>query len=116
MNNFRELKVWQRAIDLATEIYSLTKGFPESEKFGLTSQLRRAAISVSSNIAEGSGRQSNPDFKKFLSYALGSLYEIESQIIIAKNLDYASTADIELIMNEVIEIQKMTHGLRSRLS
>ncbi len=115
MNNFRDLKVWQRAINLATEIYSITKSFPETEKFGLTSQLQRAAVSVSSNIAEGSGRQTKADFRSFLSYSLGSLYEIESQLTIANNLGYVTNNDFQSMIEEVIEIQKMTHSLRSKL-
>ncbi|MEQ8904673.1 four helix bundle protein [Ekhidna sp.] len=115
MNNFRELKVWQRAIDLATLIYSLTKSFPESEKYGLTSQLQRAAISVSSNIAEGSGRQTKPDFKHFLSIALGSLYEIESQLVVSQKLNYISEEAVNTAISEVTEIQKMIYSLRSKL-
>ena len=115
MNNFRELKVWQRAIDLATLIYSLTKSFPESEKYGLTSQLQRAAISVSSNIAEGSGRQTKPDFKHFLSIALGSLYEIESQLAVSQKLNYISEEAVNTAISEVTEIQKMIYSLRSKL-
>ncbi|WP_420577625.1 four helix bundle protein [Ekhidna sp.] len=115
MNNFRELKVWQRAIDLATLIYSLTKSFPESEKYGLTSQLQRATISVSSNIAEGSGRQTKPDFKHFLSISLGSLYEIESQLVVSHKLKYISEKEVNMAITEVSEIQKMIYSLRSKL-
>ena len=115
MNNFRELKVWQRAIDLAVQIYSLTKSFPESEKYVLTSQLHRAILSVSSNIAEGSGRQTKPDFKQFLSIALGSLYEVESQLIVAKKLAYLSEDQVNDAISEVSEIQKMIYSLRSKL-
>ena len=75
-----------KAIDLATRIYSLTSNYSDTEKYGLVSQLRRASISVSSNIAEGSGRQTKQDFKHFLSIALGSLYEMESQLVVSKNL------------------------------
>ena len=115
MNNFRELKVWQRSIDLASSIYGVTRTFPEDEKYGLASQLQRASVSVSANIAEGSGRQSNSDFRRFLSYSLGSLYEIESQLTIARNLKYLSLKEYELLNKEVTQIQKMTYALRKSL-
>lgn len=115
MNNFRELKVWQKAINLATRIYSLTKSFAEEERYGLIAQLRRATISVSSNIAEGSGRQTSADFKHFLSMSLGSLYEIESQLIISNNLGYINEDNLKSVVEDVIEIQKMVYSLRSKL-
>ena len=116
MNNFRELKVWQRAIDLATIIYSITKSFPDNEKYGLTQQLQRAIISVSSNIAEGSGRQTRADFKHFLSMALGSLYEVESQLVVSYKLEYISKNQLQSTIDEVTEIQKMIYSLRSKLN
>ncbi len=113
MNNFRDLKVWQKSVNLAKIIYDQTAEFPTSERYGLISQMQRAAVSISSNIAEGSGRQTKPDFKHFLSIALGSSYELENQTIIAQRLGYIN--DIDTLILEIQEIQKMIYSLRSRL-
>jgi four helix bundle protein len=86
MNKYKELKVWQRSVDLATTVYQLTKHFPSDERFGLTSQINRSVVSIASNIAKGSGRGSKKDFSRFLSMAYGSAYELETQIIISNNL------------------------------
>ena len=86
MHEFRELKVWQRAMDFATEIYRVSAGFPRSEQFGLTSQIRRAATSIPLNIAEGAGAGSNAEFRQFLSYALRSTYEVMTALEIAQRL------------------------------
>ena len=90
MKTFRDLIVWQKAIQFATEIYKVTSSFPATEQYGLTNQLRRAIVSVSSNIAEGSKRGSKKDFTHFLRMAQGSCAEIETQIAIANNLEYLS--------------------------
>ncbi len=113
MNNFRDLKVWQKSVDLAKTIYDQTSIFPDSEKYGLISQMQRAAVSISSNIAEGSGRQTKPDFKHFLSIALGSSYELENQVIIAERLGYIR--NIDLLVANIQEIQKMIYSLRSKI-
>jgi len=115
MNNFRDLKVWEKAIDLAEVVYESTRKFPDTEKFGLISQMQRAAISISSNIAEGSGRQTKPDFKHFLSIALGSAYELESQILIAQRLKYITAEKSNELVEKMQEIQKMTYTLRSKI-
>lgn len=86
MRDFTKYEVWQLAIDLALKVYQTTKTFPEEEKFGLTSQLRRTAISISSNIAEGASRSSDKEFKRFVEVAMGSLFEIKSQLIVSKKL------------------------------
>ena len=86
MKTHRDLKVWQNSLDLVTEIYKLTKAFPNSETFGLACQIQRSAVSVPSNIAEGAARNSNKEFSRFLSIALGSLAELETQLIISKNI------------------------------
>jgi four helix bundle protein len=88
VQSYRDLIAWQKAIELVTEIYRATQGFPDRERFGLTSQLRRAAVSVPSNVAEGQGRRSTGEFKQFLGHARGSLLEVETQIFIANNLGY----------------------------
>jgi len=85
MHNFKDLRVWQKSIELTTDIYKLLASFPTDEKFGLISQLKRAAVSVPSNIAEGAGRNSNKEFNHFLSISLGSLFELKTQLIISKN-------------------------------
>ena len=85
MHNFKDLRVWQKSIQLTTDIYKLLASFPTDEKFGLISQLKRAAVSVPSNIAEGAGRNSNKEFNHFLSISLGSLFELKTQLIISKN-------------------------------
>jgi four helix bundle protein len=101
--SFQDLIVWQRAIVLTTEIYRLTESFPKSEIYGLTSQIRRAAVSVASNIAEGAGRGSKRDFRHFLMTARGSICEVQTQLILAGKLGFARSekiAEIESIANE----------------
>jgi len=99
---FRDLKVWQKAIELAKEIYKITKDFPREEQYGLSVQMRRAAISVPSNIAEGARRKYRREYKQFLNIALGSCGELETQAIIAKELDYIG-ADKEMVLSELID-------------
>ncbi|WP_323787671.1 four helix bundle protein [Psychroserpens sp.] len=91
MHRFKELEIWKRSRLFCSQIYTLTSSFLESEKFGLTNQLRRASVSMPSNIAEGSSRQFNKDFSRFLQITLGSAYEIETQLIIANDLKFKST-------------------------
>ena len=88
MKNFKNLKVWQRGIELVVDVYKKTNNFPNEELYGLTSQIKRSAISIPSNIAEGSGRGSKKDFNRFLDISLGSSFELETQLIIAKRLDF----------------------------
>ncbi|MBO8093442.1 MAG: four helix bundle protein [Prosthecochloris sp.] len=114
MNSHKDLKVWQTAMDLVEKIYLLTKSFPEEEKYGLTSQLRRAAVSIPSNIAEGAGRNGNREFIQFLYVALGSLAEVETQIDIAKRLCYVQQ-DLRLQEQQITEIRRMLQGLIKKL-
>lgn len=107
MYNFRELEVWKKAIHLSTLFYQYSKDFPKEELFGLTSQSRRSVVSIPSNIAEGAGRESNKQFSQFLSIALASSFEFETQILIARNLEYLSEEYYELIFNELKHIQNM---------
>jgi len=109
--NFRELVVWQKGISLAKEIYTLTGAFPQQESFGLVSQMRRAAVSIPSNIAEGQVRQHKPDFVRFLYISLGSLAEIETQIILSQELGYLQAPKAEKVMPLILEIRKMLYGL-----
>ena len=93
MHNYRELKIWHNSIDLSVDIYELVANFPSNKKFGLVSQLRRASVSVPSNIAEGSSRGSEKDFARFLTMSLGSLFEIETQLIISQRVGYIQESD-----------------------
>lgn len=108
MKTHKDLNVWKKSIDLVTEIYKTTREFPREELYGLTAQLRRSAISVPSNIAEGAARKNNREFVHFLYISLGSLSELETQMIIAKNLNYISTSDL---LDECSDIGKMLINL-----
>ena len=113
MKAHHKLQVWQRSIKFVTEIYRLTEKFPASELYGLINQMRRAAVSIASNIAEGAGRSSKREFHRFLSIAQGSIAELETQLIIAENLGYCS--DIQHLFSELDEISKMISGLMKSL-
>jgi four helix bundle protein len=111
MTSHKELKVWQKGIELVKAIYEITKSFPISEQFGLTSQMRRAAVSIPSNIAEGCGRNSNKELTHFLYIALGSSAELETQLIISQELNFLEREKSEQIQNLNFEIIKMTSSL-----
>ena len=108
---YRDLIVWQRAIELVTAIYRQTTKFADHERFGLTSQLRRAAVSVPSNIAEGQGRLTRGEFRQFLGQARGSLLEIDTQITIAHKLGYLREQEYEFLLDRTGEVGKMLNGL-----
>lgn len=114
MDNFRNLIVWKRGVELATQVYKKTVNFPKFELYGLTSQNRRSAVSISSNIAEGAGRRSKKEFANFLGISNGSACELETHLLIARNLEYLSENDFEKLFNEVNEIQKMLYVLESK--
>ncbi len=115
MNRYKNIVIWKRSVALATKIYEVTQKFPKEEKYGLTSQIRRCAISMSSNIAEGAGRSTDKDFNRFLSIAYGSSYELETQIIIATNLEFISCSASISLCNEIDEIQKMIYSFSKNL-
>ena len=115
MANFKELIVWQKSINLVTEIHRITEKFPSNEIYGLTSQLRRACVSVPSNIAEGNTRRSKADYLQFLRIARGSCSEIETQIIISKNLGFINDITFETLSFNIVEISKMINGLINSL-
>ncbi|MEK7212390.1 MAG: four helix bundle protein [Patescibacteria group bacterium] len=115
MRNFKELTVWNKSIELVVLVYKLTSGFPKSEDFGLTSQMRRAAVSIPSNIAEGHMRTTTKDFKQFLAIARGSCAELETQGIIAHRLGYLSRTDFESLMSEIETVARMSSALYSKL-
>ncbi|MEP6260324.1 MAG: four helix bundle protein [Gillisia sp.] len=107
----KELDVWKKAMDLVEEIYRISKEFPDHEKYGLTNQIRRAAVSIPSNIAEGSGRKSDKELLQFLSVALGSLAEAETQLLIAVRLGYKF--DINLSQDLITDVRKLILGYRN---
>ncbi len=111
MHNYKELKVWQKARVLVSEIYKVTETYPKIEKYGLISQIRRAAVSIPSNIAEGSGKSSQKEFIRFLEIANSSTFELETQMILSQDLGFVKIEDFEKLQNQITEIQKMIFGL-----
>lgn len=116
MHNLKELKIWKKAIDLAVEVYRVTALFPIEEKYGLTSQTRRAAVSISSNIAEGAGRNSEKEFKYFLGIANGSSFELQTQLFISNKLSLIGNEDLEKLLQHIEELQKMNYGFQNMLN
>ena len=110
-SDFKELKVWQKSIDLCQDIYLLTENFPKSETFGLVSQIRRSAVSIPSNIAEGQARHADKDFIRFLNIAYGSLAELETQIILSFKVGYSKEDVIEGLNAKIKEIGRMIMAL-----
>jgi four helix bundle protein len=108
---YADLEVWQAAIELVVKIYEVTRRFPKDEMYGLTSQLRRAAVSVPSNIAEGKGRSSDRELTQFLCHARGSLFEAQTQIQLAGRLGYVSEKESQLLQKESMRICQMLNGL-----
>lgn len=115
MHNFRELKIWQKSRNFVKEVYPLTAKFPDKEKYAFVSQINRSVISISSNIAEGSGRKGKKDFQRFLDIAIGSAFELESQLLIANDLGYISKETPSILTIKLQEIQKMIRGFRHHL-
>jgi len=111
MKNFKKLQVWQESVSLVTKIYVELKILPQSERYGLYSQITRATVSIPSNIAEGSGRKSDKDYRRFLEIALGSSFELETQLIIVQNLMMIKEENVQLLLDELTKIQKMLQGL-----
>ena len=116
MSNFKELMVWQKAIELVVTIYKITKKFPKEEMYGLVSQMQRAAVSIPSNIAEGHERNSDKEFAKFLCVSRGSLAELETQIIIAEKLGYITNDEKSNVLKNCYEIGRMINGLLNKLN
>jgi four helix bundle protein len=111
MHKLEDLKIWNKAMDIAVNTYLLSAGFPKEEKFGLTSQIRRSAVSVPSNIAEGAGRNTKGEFKNFLGIASGSSYELFTQLILSYKLKLVEKDLVDPIIREVLEVQKMNYAL-----
>ena len=116
INSYRDLIVWQKAMDLCEEVYRLARMLPKEELFALSDQLRRAAVSIPSNIAEGRGRQSKKEFAHFLSIAQGSVAELETQIFLSVRLNMLQESDILPVLSLCTEVSKMLRALRTRLT
>jgi four helix bundle protein len=115
-SSFKDLRVWEAAMRLAVEVYRQTAGFPKYELYGLTQQMRRAAVSVPSNIAEGKGHRSNREFSHFLFHARGSLLELQTQLMIAKELQYLSGEDVTNLLDSAENVGRALSGLINSLS
>ena len=115
MHQFKNLEIWKRSRYFCSKIYAVTSNFPDNEKFGITNQLRRASVSIPSNIAEGSSRASNKDFLRFLEIAIGSAYEIETQLLISNDLEFLEFDTLKILLYELEEIIKMISKFRSTL-
>ena len=115
IRSYRDLLVWQKAVDLVTGCYTLTKSFPRSEVYGLASQTQRAAVSVAANVAEGHGREHLDDYLRHLSIANGSLMELETHILIAQRLEYLGAVDVEPLLDRAGEVSRMLTGLTKKL-
>src|ERR1035437_9249179 len=115
MFNFEKLEVWQEAINFADSVYAITRTFPEAERFGLTNKMGRGAVSISSNLAEGSSRSSRPDFARFVEIATGSLFEVVSQATISKRQGFLSETDFNRLYRACEKQSKMLSGLRRSL-
>ena len=115
MHNFKELKIWQKAKDIAKDVYILSENLPSSERFGYTSQLQRAAISIASNIAEGSGR-GDKEFMRFIDIAISSSYEVENLLLIGIEINYLNKETTSVFISEINELQKMMIGFKKTLT
>lgn len=114
-HNFKNLLIWEKAMKLAKDIYRLTTSFPAEEKFGLIGQMRRCAVSIPSNIAEGCGRNTTPQLKNFLSISVGSTCELETQTLIARDMGFLTQEDANSIINKTIEVRRMIIGFSGTL-
>ena len=112
MHNFRELKIWKVALDITKQVYSVSAQLPVEERFGLQSQINRSAVSIPSNIAEGSGRNTNKDFRKFISIALSSSYELETQLMLIEDI---FEVEVKEIIGNLNELQKMMAGFKKTI-
>ncbi len=114
-HTFKQLKIWQLGMNIAKAIYEISAKFPSEEKFGLISQIRRCAVSIPSNIAEGSGRGSDKELKHFLEIALGSVYELETQLILSEKLEISNELNNNLIHEQISELEKMIVGFIKKI-
>ncbi len=116
MHNYNNLQIWQQAMDLVEEIYKLTASFPIEEKFSLVSQMTRAAVSIPSNIAEGAGRNTDKDFAHFISIAIGSLYELNTQIVLSERLGYINQSQSQALQKKLDNLQRKSVSFKSKLN
>ncbi|HVW16178.1 MAG TPA: four helix bundle protein [Mucilaginibacter sp.] len=116
MHNLKELKIWNKAIDLTVDVYKATADFPSDERFGLVSQSRRSAVSIPSNIAEGAGRNSKKEFSNFLGIANGSSYELQTQLVISNRLNLLGDEVLNNLLGQIDELQKMNYAFQQTLS
>ncbi len=116
MHNIGKLKIWNASIDLCVEVYEAVANMPNDERYGLSSQIKRSAVSIPSNIAEGAGRDSSPQFNQFLNIAFGSSYELQTQLIISERLNFISKEVNEPILSKLDEIQKMIYVFKENVN
>jgi four helix bundle protein len=115
MNNYKELKIWQKSVDLAVKVYEITNNFPKEEQYGISLQMRKSAVSIPSNIAEGAGRNSGKDFNNFLGISNGSSCELDTQLVIAQRINFLDLDVFTSLQQEIVEIQKMNWSLKKSL-
>jgi|SRR5208282_4314597 len=115
VQSYRQLIAWQKAMDFVAEVYKATRTFPKEEIYGITSQLRRAAVSIPSNIAEGQGRQTTGEFRQFLGHSRGSLLETETQILLSERLEYLDHKTTEMLLSRAAELGRILNGLMNSL-
>lgn len=115
MHNFRELNIWKRSIKIAVDVHNIVASFPSSERYELTSQIKRSVVSIASNIAEGAGRNSDKEFNHFLGIAIGSSFEVYTQLIIANELKLVDQKTLSSVLTELEETQKMIRGFKETL-
>lgn len=115
MQDFTQLKVWQKAHNFTVNLYKMTASFPSEERFGLTNQIRRASVSIESNIAEGCGRNGDKEFSRFIDLAQGSAYEVRCQLFIARDLGFLSVDNFNLLLDKINEISRMMIAFQKKL-
>jgi len=115
VSSYKDLLVWKRSIELATNIFAVTKNYPKEQQYGLVSQIERSAVSIASNIAEGAGRKGKKEFVQFVSIARGSLFELETQLIISEQTGFINKEKLNYFIKEIDEIGKMLSGLKRSL-
>ncbi len=116
IRNYKDLKVWQQGRLLVKHIYDISRSFPDDERYGLCNQIRRAVVSIPSNVAEGHSRNSTKDYVRFISIAIGSLAEVETQLLLACDLSYCTESELQSLFKQIHELQKMLHVLRRKLT
>jgi four helix bundle protein len=116
MRNFKQLKIWQKGFEIAVNSFKLTSTFPKEEKYGLTSQITRSAVSIPSNVAEGSSRTSNKDYSRFIEISLGSSFELETQVLIANAVNFGNKEIRDTILKDIDEEQKMLMSFMNKLN